>query len=290
MHIDTSNIDMDEYLDNIIDHKGHIRRKYSRLCEYFGDVPIEIQNRFKSNPSGIYIIENLQTHDSGLLIRKIQERFPQFEISDISFLSTERIKYVRIFVSYRGTDKNTVQEFINSKELVNLLDFFGYAKSKTTEDFRVMGNVGTILDIDPILTEYADKEYIRETCHNKLYHITLSENSNSIERNGLRVRKGSGYRDYPERVYLFAVPPKGKFNAHRREFKEAAVYFISDPYDYSDVDVTIYEVECGWMTLYRDVASEETGIGLDCYFSYESISPKYIRKVWQGSKESLLYS
>ena len=48
--------------------------------EYFGDVPVDVQNKFKKDPSEYYILENLKTHDSNLLVRKIQERFPKFEI------------------------------------------------------------------------------------------------------------------------------------------------------------------------------------------------------------------
>ena len=198
----------------------------------------------------------------------------------------DKIKYIRLFISYDKTTKDDVYAFVNSKKLLNLLDFFGYTKSSIIEDKYMMGNIGTELDIEPIQTEYADKEYINDVCYNKLYHITTKGNAEKIDKSGIRVRKVNDYREFPERVYLFAVPPKGKFTVRRSEFKDAAVYFTDCD---ENEDVVIYEVDCSKLTLYKDVASSDSGIDVNCYFAYESIPTKYIRKVWSGTKENLLY-
>lgn len=279
---DFSSMCVNEFLDNVVDHKGYIHHYYDVLCEYFGEIPLDIQNKFKDNPSDCYIMENLKTHDSGMLVRKIQERFPEFEIDDISSTNST-IKYIRLFISYKGTTRDNVYSFVNSKELLNLLDFFGYTKSKLIEDRHVMGNVGTELDIEPLQTEYADLDYIHKVCYDKLYHITDARNVESIDRVGLRTRKGNDYREYLERIYLFSAPPKGKFNVHRPEFKEAAIYFTDSE------NVAVYEISRIWKNLYRDVTSEESGIDVNCYFTYESIPSVFMRKVWQGLKENLLY-
>ena len=93
------------------------------MCEYFGDVPVDVQNKFKKDPSEYYILENLKTHDSNLLVRKIQERFPKFEIDDISMYTKDKIKYIRLFISYDKTTKDDVYAFVNSKKLLNFCIF-----------------------------------------------------------------------------------------------------------------------------------------------------------------------
>ena len=62
-------LNINEYFDSVIDHFGVIANNYNHLNEYYSNnVPANVENDFKVYPYVDYVLENLNTHDSDLLI------------------------------------------------------------------------------------------------------------------------------------------------------------------------------------------------------------------------------
>ena len=79
---DIINMNIDLYLDKVIDPKSIIHSTYKNLYETFcGEIPEDFVEKFKLNPYRDFILENLNTHDSGMLIEKIRKLFG-FNVED----------------------------------------------------------------------------------------------------------------------------------------------------------------------------------------------------------------
>ena len=160
-----------------------IIKDYRKSCleNYFPDITID-------NVNIDYILENLNTHDTNLLIQQLEKINGTCNVSDEG----------------KGTVKLVHKEKLNKKEtFINLLDFYGYYITKVKYD----------LDTDKyiyiICPKYSKNcsDFVYNECKGICYHICLTKTVESILKNGLRCKKAN-YRDFPKRIYVIAVPIK----------------------------------------------------------------------------------
>lgn len=151
------------------------------LKEYFGESFV-INDLNKD-----YILENLNTHDSSILIKKL-----------------ENIKY---FNKVEFEQKQVIKLICNKKtdeqELKNILDFYGYYITLKNYD------VETDRYFYFICPKYSKNctDFIFDQCKGVCYHICQTKDVESILKNGLRCRS-TKYRYFPKRIYVIALPVK----------------------------------------------------------------------------------
>lgn len=134
------------------------------------------------------ILENLNTHSTDLLTKKIKANWPNIEISNPS-------QYVH--------SKSTIRHGLSVKNIFNgddkekfkhLIEFFGYHISKNDDGWLLIVPVKS-----DDATEYCRKNYFQ------FYHFTKKSNIQSILKNGIRCKgEENTYRTFPSRVYLYS--------------------------------------------------------------------------------------
>lgn len=173
----------------IIDVPCEIIDIRNELLEVFDEVP----EGFYEDPYKDYILENLNTHDKKMLISKLENIL---DIIDVIDGPTDKSSFI---IQY---NKNG-----NEEEARKIIEFFGWYISK---------DVANQLTICPKYSEDVSNYVIRD-CHGYLYHICKNEFLDSILKSRLKCKTGKRnpitnkiekYREFPERIYCIAAPPK----------------------------------------------------------------------------------
>lgn len=156
--------------------EGYVNQAY----EYFGDnVPENLIDIIHDDID--YILENLNTHDYKLLIKKLQQNFKDY------------ISEADIIYDKGETDKNSFylkildKSILDNEEFLKLFEFFNYRIREIRNDYII---------VEPIYSKRID------TTSPVLYHFTTTNKLDSILRNGLRPKR-SKYANTLERVYLY---------------------------------------------------------------------------------------
>lgn len=245
-----------------------LRENYGRLEDYFGknSVGEEIKKRFVLSPKTDFILENLQTHDKNLLVKKVQELLPNRKPKLVEF-SKEGKATFRVELKKASTKYSDPQiVWMYSSELEKLAEFYGYGISKISDDF---------IDFEPRFTEDATK-FIYEKCHGIVYHITDRMYLGSIQKSGLRIRNGlpglPPYRKFPKRVYVSAFDPE-KVSDIKSKLVEVSE-IVTDAYDPVALRIRLPESGHSRIPFYRDTAMDE-----DAFFTYTSIPASYIEYI-----------
>lgn len=180
--------DLREYMLSKFDiHNKFMYESFVNEIEnYYGEIPNNIIEAFHNGEVHDYILENLNTHDTDMLQKKILDIFNKYDVK---------------FYNYSDDNKNAFEiqtenasELSNANNFINLLDFFGYYVSKIYVDALL------------ICPKYSKNmnDLVYNKNHGKLYHFTTSDHDKSILENGLRTRN-KNYRFFPKRIYLYSA-------------------------------------------------------------------------------------
>ena len=249
--------------DYIIERSSHGKNDYDRECylnsmmDFFeDDLPEEFKESIIELDFKDYILESLTTHDIKLLKQKIEQEFAGVECNFIN----NKEQSLQI-ISKTDIAKN--------KQLTILVNVFGYYISKIEKRDNIF-----FIDICPIYAEDAYK--IVSKNHNKLYHFTTGEHVKEIAVKGLRC-KSSKYRNYPERIYLYASDkPLNKIHDIDKFIK-----IVTNPFDRQRYGLYVYRIDLSKMTskthinFYTDDCMEEE----NAVYTYNNIPPECITQI-----------
>ena len=282
------NIDINEYMSCVIDHKNIIHENYSILNDYyFEGIPESIISDFKYNPTANYIFENLNTHDADKLIAALRKIYKDFEIHDVLDHAGEHRFLILDVIG------NNFYHIYNSEMFDNIISFYGYSKSKV-DCVRDRCRI----ELEPI---YADRDEANDIVYNKyngiLYHITNEEGYKSIMETGFRINgvntdpkleRRLKYRDYPNRTYFLAIPGNVKNIIHSSAMEMAIMnYFKGDLYHDK---IYILKVRVTGMNIdfYRDsVSISIDGSASPAVYCYCNIPPQFIELIYDKTFDEL---
>jgi hypothetical protein len=282
------NIDINEYMSCVIDHKNIIHENYSILNDYyFEGIPESVISDFKYNPTANYIFENLNTHDADKLIAALRKIYKDFEIHDVLDHAGEQRFLILDVIG------NDFYHIYNSERFDNIISFYGYSKSKIDRS-----SYGYRIELEPI---YADRDEANDLVYNKcngiLYHITNEEGYKSIMETGFRINgvntdpkleRRPKYRDYPNRTYFLAIPGNVKNIIHSSAMEMAIMnYFKGDLYHDK---IYILKVRVTGMNIdfYRDsVSISIDGSASPAVYCYCNIPPQFIELIYDKTFDEL---
>jgi hypothetical protein len=282
------NIDINEYMSCVIDHKNIIHENYSLLNDYyFEGIPDSVISDFKYNPTANYIFENLNTHDADKLIASLRKIYKDFEIHDVLDHAGEQRFLILDVIG------NDFYHIYNSERFDNIILFYGYSKSKIDRS-----SYGYRIELEPI---YADRDEANDLVYNKcngiLYHITNEEGYKSIMETGFRINgvntdpkleRRPKYRDYPNRTYFLAIPGNVKNIIHSSAMEMAIMnYFKGDLYHDK---IYILKVRVTGMNIdfYRDsVSISIDGSASPAVYCYCNIPPQFIELIYDKTFDEL---
>ena len=282
------NIDINEYMSCVIDHKNIIHENYSLLNDYyFEGVPDSVISDFKYNPTANYIFENLNTHDADKLIAALRKIYKDFEIHDaLDHAGEQRFLILDVI-------GNDFYHIYNSERFDNIISFYGYSKSKIDRS-----SYGYRIELEPI---YADRDEANDLVYNKcngiLYHITNEEGYKSIMETGFRINgvntdpkleRRPKYRDYPNRTYFLAIPGNVKNIIHSSAMEMAIVnYFKGDLY-HEKIYILKARVTGMNIDFYRDsVSISIDGSASPAVYCYCNIPPQFIELIYDKTFDEL---
>lgn len=243
---------------------SYYKQEYEQECylnsmlEFFND---ELPEGFKDSIKNIefkdYILESLNSHDINLLISKLISEYSNIEINFI----------------------NNKEQVFNLISLINLsveqkfkyiLEIFGFYIATTKNIDNKF-----IITICPIYTKDAYKLVYQQN-HGKLYYFTISKNANDIKRTGLICKK-SAYRNYPERIYLYAS------DKHLNKIPniEKFIKKVTNQFDIENNELYAYRIDLNklksktYINLYTNDYMEEENV----VFTYNNIPAECITRI-----------
>lgn len=175
----------------------NIETRLEEMRQYFPAVPSDILYRTMRGEEVDYVLENLQTHDTSLVMKKIERRY-DYDVERAE--EGEELKKGGFIVWHDAVDELT-------DEFYDLLDFYGYYITTYYASIR-KGKRMEKLVICPAKADRADD--VAKENHWQFYHFTKKENVESILNKGLSIKKSRGgeYREFPERIYLYSTYKK----------------------------------------------------------------------------------
>jgi len=235
---------------SVSDTYFRILHKKSLLEEYYGDlgIPSNVLEDIENGINCDYILENLNTHDTELLIKKLKSTYPNIKIDRA--LEGKRLKKGGIIVS--NID-------FNDDNFYDLIEFYGY--DVTQQDSRKAY-------VNPVKSDRAD-ELVYNKNHGQLYHFTTKSKANSILKNGLRIKEGT-YRYFPRRIYLYSSIKKIKDIDNIEVFMKE----VTGEENLNNISILKVNLHNHEIPMYHDETMEEGAI-----YCYNNIPSKYIKKV-----------
>ena len=244
----------------IYDAARHYQECYlNSMMDFFGDdLPEGFEESLINLEYKDYILESLTSHDAELLKNKLHAEFK--DIERIEFL-TDKEQSIWII---------SKTDLTNDSKFNSMLEIFGYYVTAN----RTNGDLFSIA----ICPRYAKDAYdmVYKQNHGKLYHFTAGKYVGEIETKGLRCKKSS-YRDFPERVYLYAsdkhldkIPDIGEF-----------IKTVVNPFDIKRYGLTVYRIDMNklksntYINFYTDDYMDEEA----AVYSYNNIPAECITKI-----------
>ena len=226
---------------------------YKKDCvyDYFGK-NIDIDNINRD-----YILENLNTHDKALLIKKL-ETFEEYHTAE-----TEEKGVIKLVCDRKIKDEQRFN---------NLLDFYGYYITKTD----CILNKQCIYFVYFICPKYSKNcsDFIYGDCHGVCYHLCLTDNVEDILKSGLRW-KTPAYRYFPKRIYVIAVPVKEIKHIKRIVADVFSELNIKDISKYSILKISKSPYNKTGPDFYQDDAMDSPYT----FFTYTNIPPQEIKNL-----------
>lgn len=216
----------------------------------------DILRRIYDEESFDPVLENLNTHDAKLLIKKLNQYFSKYIEHIEEYKSKESDTKYRIGIYYKDS-------LYKNEEFVHLVEFYGYKVSQVSSNW-----IG-------IIAVYAESaKEIVEKNHYRFYHFTSKKNVHHILKNGLQIRKGK-YREFPERVHLYSeYRPISQIRNEIERFAKK-VTNINDLKDIAILKIDLHE-KYNRISFYKDDAMFNVKEAVYCYYN---IIPKYIKEI-----------
>ena len=246
---------------------------YEQLLEFYNeDIPDKYLKLYENFDlyNNEFITESLKTHDSIKLQNKLLKEYNDIEFKDYSGENKKSFYIIlpnnyRIFDFYNDA-KRLDADFDNIEKFNNILSFYNYYISYTEK----IDNKWALF-IEPRYSDEITNQL--EKNHISLYHFTDGESAKSILKNGLRIKK-SKYREFPERIFLYAA------NKNLSDDKANVCSFILKvcnrskihKYGLSILKLNIYHKD---IKIYNDTAMKEK----EAVFVYENIPAEYIKEI-----------
>ena len=244
----------------IYDAARHYQECYlNSMMDFFGDdLPEGFEESLINLEYKDYILESLTSHDAELLKNKLHAEFK--DIERIEFL-TDKEQSIWII---------SKTDLTNDSKFNSMLEIFGYYVTAN----RTNGDLFSIA----ICPRYAKDAYdmVYKQNHGKLYHFTAGKYVGEIETKGLICKKSS-YRDFPERVYLYAsdkhldkIPDIGEF-----------IKTVVNPFDIKRYGLTVYRIDMNklksntYINFYTDDYMDEEA----AVYTYNNIPAECITKI-----------
>lgn len=128
-------------------------------------------------------------------------------------------------------------------------------------------------NIEPIYSEDAS-EYFNK-CHRQAYHFTYKKNIEGILKNGLRL-KHEIYREFPERIYLWATDKKQDINDNNKELLDFIhKIFGNDKLSLKDIGIIKVDLYHTNFPAYKDTAMKEK----EAIFVYNNIPANLCKEI-----------
>lgn len=266
---------------------GRVHDRWDSLKNYYGQVPKEIERRFiEESWNKDYILESLQTHDWKGLSDKLVSIFGSGVVGSDSFAEegdNRRAFYVRL----KGTKEHpflTLEDWgknlLKTKEVQRWLDFYNY----TFREVGIGKDSTLYFWFEPRYTESAD-DFIYETCHGIVYHITHRKYLDNILQKGLRCKPGGpeGKEKYPDRIYFWAHEPQKTYKTLQdiRDFVKNDLYRDEEnPPDWKE-DLAVIRVRlwAGSFGHNKFPVYKDTAMNRNAFFTYTNVPAGNIEKV-----------
>ena len=234
-----------------IDNSCKILQRADLLEGYFGN---SMPEGFEANPYKDWILEALVSHDKKELQKQLRK---EFGITDFTNANERESSRNAFEFTYEAEWSDEIDE------LKKVLDFYGW---------YITIQRGECFIVAPKWAENRT-EYIRKDCKGFAYHICKNEDLPSILKSGLRCKNGGrfdyGYREFPNRVYLIASPPKDVRNvvkdAVKNELRKFGAYG-----DYSIIKVKVV----------GDVYQDDIMKSPNAFYTYTNIPANHIINSW----------
>lgn len=253
-------------------------RRLDEAIEYFDrmeNIPAKIYLRACKDPLHVDLIgENLKTHDWKAMSKKLKERFPQLSISSATSVGAKPVGEQKQYCLLKSDPLG--KNFIPTDYLAyynldfkKIIEFFNY---------NVSSVFGNIIKLEPVYPD-STKSFVNQTCFNRVYHVTVKENVESIEASGLRCKTGkrSGkYREFPKRVYVLGFDVK---KYPKLKIIDICKEIASDIFDWDDIAI----FECGQLPgeyFYEDTVLPLDYEGVKAMFCYVNIPPEKLKRIY----------
>lgn len=258
---------------------------YEEMIDFFDKIPDKYMKLYENNllyKMGFnYITENLKTHDYKKLQNQLLKEYGNYIEEFKDYTGSDNIKSFYIILknqkpkynletmafdnpllSVKNVSKNTKEV----EKFFNILRFFNYQYS----NWKFVDKKYALF-IEPIYSEDASEYFDR--CHRQAYHFTYKKNVEGILKNGLRLKRGT-YRNFPERIYLWATDNKQEINDDNTELLNFVHKLFGDDkltlHDIGIIKVDLYHTD---FPAYKDTGMKEK----EAIFVYNNI-PKNLCK------------
>jgi hypothetical protein len=291
-------LSIDQYLGRVVDESRVIHNEYDYLNELFsGDIPDDIIYDFKHNPYEDYLLEMLNSVNTQFICSRMIKEFPGFGGCVLQKLDKDKSSFI-IKHYYKNQDDRKIQlikAIINSDEFRKFNEKYCYEFSQTGYSEDEDGKYFYVL-VEPVYAQSAN-DYIDEKCYGHLYHVTDSVNAKYIIENGFKPKntyvvgdrnklidpssKEMKYRNFKERIYFYAIPPKGKNIFQNDELVECSRNFFRNHENFA-----IFEVRVRLLNIpfYFDSVLQLQDRN-NAVYTYHSIPPAFVDLRFKGSKE-----
>ena len=180
---------------------------------------------------------------------------------------------------YLNVDKWQPQYKITNEYIYEQLeDFFDEIPNEYIELYEnnLLYKIGfDYIDENLKMHDYKEASEYFDKCHRQAYYFTYKKNVEGILKNGLRLKRGA-YRNFPERIYLWASDKKQDINDNNDELLNF-VYKIFGDDKLSLKDIGIIKVDLYYTNfpVYKDTAMKEK----EAIFIYNSIPAKLCKEL-----------
>ena len=252
---------------------------YKEMKDFFINIPNNYIKLYENNclyKIGYnYINENLKTHDYKKLQNQLLKEYKDFIEEFKDYEGSDKIKSFYIILKNQNPKYNPLLSVKNvskhTKEVekfFNILRFFNYQYSNWKWIYNKY-----VLYIEPIYSEDASEYF--DKCYRQAYHFTYKKNIKGILKNGLRLKRGT-YREFPERIYLWATDKKQDINNENKEL----LYFFrkifgDDNLSLNDIGIIKVDLYHTNIPVYRDTAMKEK----EALFIYNSIPANLCKEI-----------
>ena len=267
-------INLNDYIkreyDVSIDRGCKARYYIDEINEFYNnDIPDNIIELIEKGYYELYIDESLKSHDTQKLKDKLKKEY-DVEFKDYSgenkmsfyVILSNNLKIENFDRKYSLLNS----DFDNIEKFENILSFYNYYISYSEK----IDNKWCIF-IEPRYSDNITDKIFNSHCY--LYHFTDSKSAKSILENGLRCKEKKSYREFPNKIFLYAT------NKKINDDIKNICRFISKICNISNMSyygLSILRIKNNRkFDIYNDTAMKEP----EAVFTYTNIPKEYISEI-----------